>query len=193
MSVITLGEPGSTSSIYESDLPMFAGHDIKFLGGARIQINSQKLPFKILSVGGSLNVTWSTKLSSFDGFPMEILGELLLNNTQFRNFDGAPANISSTLRAEKCKLDTLSDIHRNIKSIGTSTARGAILIRENKIINGGLGLLLIKNLEDVLWDDEYSFKVEEILNRYLNSNDKAKIFKCQKELIDNGFEEYAKL
>ena len=55
------------------------------------------------------------------------------------------------------------------------------------------GLLLIKNLRSVGFSENLQ-KLEHILNKYLNQPfTPSRLYDCQDELIEAGFEEYAQL
>ena len=83
------------------------------------------------------------------------------------------------------KLTSLKDIHKHIKKIGRSA-----FFKDNDIQSHVLGLMLIKDLKKVQLDNK---EVEAIINRHLAGGSMRSAMECQAELIQAGFEEYAKL
>jgi hypothetical protein len=68
-----------------------------------------------------------------------------------------------------------------------TSINGIFLAKKNPINECVLGLLKIKKLKKVEIDNK---EVEAIINKYLPEGN---IVECQSELIEAGFDEYAKL
>jgi hypothetical protein len=68
---------------------------------------------------------------------------------------------------------------------------GIFYAKNNPIKSHVLGLLMIEGCSSV---ELYNKKVESILNKYLpTTKSRQAVIECQKELIEAGLEEYAKL
>ena len=81
------------------------------------------------------------------------------------------------------ELKSLEGIHKQIKILnGTANFNG------NDITSNVLGVMRIKGLVSVFFDNK---EVSAIINDHLKKD--RDIFACQEELINAGFEEYAKL
>lgn len=124
----------------------------------------------------------STKITDFKGAPKKVGGSFICKDTMINTFDGIPEYIGDDLNLKNNKFTSLKDIHKHITNIW-----GGANFEGNPIKSNILGLLKIKQLRAVQFDD---IELEEIINKYLPEGD---IFACQQELIDAGFEEYARL
>ena len=124
------------------------------------------LPVKFGYVGVTFAVDYA-KLKSFDNFP----------------------HTSHMINMSNNNIKSLVGLHKVIKKtvgIGLSCS---------KIISGGLGLLLIDGLTNIVNISRHGDALTtpfKIIQQHLGT-DNSKIFRCQKELIDAGYEEYAKL
>ena len=142
-------------------------------------------------------------VNSLDGRPDQITGEFDCSNNDLTDLVGGPTNISGSYNCSenrlvtllgspeytsadfdcaKNNLSSLVGIHKIIKSCRV------IMCSEAKITEGGIGLLLIANMEHITSKHE-PFK---IINSYLGKGTKG-MMECSKELISRGFPEYAKL
>ena len=81
------------------------------------------------------------------------------------------------------QLTSLVGIHKLIKKID-----GRFNISFNPIREGGIGLLLIDGLKEI----KSNHPALDIINKYV-SRGKMGILACQEELIEAGYEEFAKL
>jgi hypothetical protein len=81
------------------------------------------------------------------------------------------------------ELTSLEGVHKIIKKIG-----GAFYCWGSPIKTGGIGLILIEGLTRIR-SDQPAFK---IINRYLGQGKKG-LLRCQDELIEAGYEEFARL
>ena len=132
-----------------------------------------------------------SSLTSLRGAPTEVGGNFNARSNLFPDLDGLDTTVGNILFLEENqKFISLCGVHKHLKS-----CRG-ISLNEDTLLMGGLGLILIKNLQELfLLGSLHKTKAAfAIIRRCVRSEIGAKgIFKCQKELIDNGFEEYAKL
>ena len=127
-------------------------------------------------------------LTSLVGGPEEVGGYYYADNNKITSLVGIAPIIQSYLSLDSNNISSLIDVHKHLKLIGNSF----YLNRNPELVEGGLGLLLIKSLKHLYCSDIPPIT---IINRYLKEDVAAgkKIFKCQKELVDAGYEEYAKL
>jgi hypothetical protein len=113
----------------------------------------------------------SCPITSFEGFPKEIIGDLYINNL---------------------KINTFSGINKYIKSITGNIQIGADCYVYH---NGMMGLMLIRNLKSIKSEPMTKFipqhEAMQIINNHL-AGDRF-VTECQLELQDAGFAEYAKL
>jgi Leucine-rich repeat (LRR) protein len=123
----------------------------------------------------------NNQLTSLEYGPEKINGDCFYNINQITSLNGCPKEVVGVLDLSNNKLKDLHDIHKHIKSCGR------IDVAKNPIKSHILGLLKIENLEKVFLDNK---DVKEIINKYLPLGD---IFACQSELIESGYEEFAKL
>jgi hypothetical protein len=131
-------------------------------------------------IGGIFDCSYN-KLTSLEGCPKEINGSFNCSQNMITSLQFGPSKVRGKYKCVKNKLTNLHDIFKLIVSCTSLSFVG------NPIKSHILGLLKIENLEEVFLDNE---EVEEIINKYLPLGD---IFDCQEELIEAGFEEYAKL
>jgi len=118
-----------------------------------------RLPVKFGTVGTNFNVR----------------GNLLTS------LEGAPSKVEYFICSSN-KITSLVGIHKIIKEcVG-------IFILNNPIKEGGLGLLLIKNLEQI----ETDLPALDIIYKYLGKGKRGMI-DCQTELIKEGYKDFAKL
>lgn len=125
------------------------------------------LPIRFTQIHGYFSIS-HTKLTAFDNFPHTILGYCSIANNIFTSLEG------------------INDYVKRIK--------GHFAIDSNKIQSGGLGLVLIDGILDLInlsSDSPANDKPFAIIKKYLGKSDK--IFECQEELIAAGFEKFALL
>ena len=122
-------------------------------------------------------------LSSFDGGPEKTyLAGMNVSNNWLSNFEGCPEHIDGDFILRFNYFKSLKNIHKHLKVVN-----GRIDLKNNQLLSDILGLLKIKRLQKVNLDNK---NIEDIINKYLPEGD---ILECQQELIDAGFEEYARL
>lgn len=127
----------------------------------------------------------SLGLISLEGCP-EIVGE---------NFDASGNNLTSFRYAPKIIKGDCILYNNPVESL-EGIGKDYILevdyqldIDDCEVKSNMLGILKIKNLQNILFN--FNTIVEAIINKHLKGD--RNILKCQKELIQNGFKDYAKL
>ena len=106
-------------------------------------------------------------------------------NLGLTTLEGAPSSIAGYFYAVNNKLTSLHDVHKIIKSIG-----GGFFLERNPIKSCILGVLLIEGCTGIYLDHP----VQKIINKYLPNDDGFRgVLECQSELLDAGYDEYAKL
>jgi len=113
------------------------------------------------------------------------------NKNNLTSLEGAPSSVGDDFWCSDNKLASLSMIHQHVKHIG-----GVFHIGDNPICECVLGLLLIEGLQKVIYagKSDVMYHTIEIVNRHLpNRKGKSALIHYQNELLDNGFEEYARL
>jgi len=157
------------STLLESTLP--AVDSLDDLKGATEPVNVSdnvelfnmdliRLPVKFGKVGGSF--------SCFDN--------------KLTSLEGAPSQVGRYFACSYNQLTSLVGIHKIIKSCKE------IYLYGNPIKEGGLGLLLIKDLEIIVSE----LPALEIIRKYLGKGKRGMI-DCQTELIKAGYKDFAKL
>jgi len=108
------------------------------------------------------------------------------DNLGLTTLEGAPSSIAGYFYASDNRLTSLHDVHKIIKSIG-----GGLFLERNPIKSCILGVLLIEGCTGIYLDNH---PVQRIVNKYLPNDDGFRgVIDCQSELLDAGFDEYAKL
>jgi hypothetical protein len=103
---------------------------------------------------------------------------------QLTSLEGAPNTIGGYFFCGgNQELTSLQGVYKIIKKIN-----GRLYITDTPIKSGGIGLILIEGLTKI-YSNLPAFK---IINRYLGQGKKG-LLRCQEELVDAGYEEYAKL
>ena len=123
-----------------------------------------------------------TDLTSLIGGPQRVDGNYDCTDNNLKSFDGCASHIGCDLYCWDNNITSLVGIHKIIKSCKE------IWFDNSKITVGGIGLLLIDNLEYVS-TDLVPFK---IIHSYLGTGSKG-MMACRAELISKGCANYAKL
>jgi hypothetical protein len=123
------------------------------------------------------------KLTSLEGAP-ETVGEggFGCSHNLLTSLEHAPKSTQAIFWCENNLLTSLHNVHKQIESIN-----GEFVLTSCPIKECVLGLLKIKKLKNVDLDNK---EVMKIINKYLPEGD---IIECQSELIEAGYEEFAKL
>ena len=128
-------------------------------------------------------------LKSLVGGPEYVGAEFYCFNNHLTSLEGVPSYIGGEFACHNNNLTSLHNIHKQIKHIG-----GVADFQDNPITACVLGLLLIEGLEQVLIEDFSGMadeSIQDILNRHLEGD--RDIFACQEDLIEAGYEAFAKL
>jgi hypothetical protein len=135
---------------------------------------------------GEVNVTHDVRLSGIAKLPVKfgtVGGDFYCHYNQLATLEGAPSSVGGNFFCYSNQLTSLEGIHKIIKVIS-----GAFYCFNNPIKSGGIGLILIEGLKKI-YADQPAFK---IIEKYLGQGKKG-VLLCQDELIEAGYEEYARL
>ena len=178
-------EVGGTFECYDNNLTSLEGAPQKVGGDFNCYRNNlTSLDGAPQTVGGGFTCSIN-KLTSLKGAPQEVGGSFSCYDNKLISLEGAPQEIGGGFYCGHNNLISLKDIHKHIKSIKQKFNAVRCPIKSNV-----LGLLLIKDLEKVELDNK---EVAAIINSHLNGGSMRSALECQAELIQAGFEEYAKL
>lgn len=149
-------------------------------------------------VAQSMAVNVCPNLSSLEGLPLEIGGDLTLQNLPIKSFKKSTptklvsANNTAKLIINKCPIADLRNINKYFPVIN-----GIIRFHDTPIKSGILSLLEIKGLKRVEVEQTGSSAFADavkILNKYLEKpNPKQFMVDCSEELEQAGFETFADL
>lgn len=143
---------------------------------------SPSIPLKI---NGKLAAS-NQELESLKNAPIQVGGRCTFRNNYLTTLEGVPSVIYGDLDCTDNLIESLKDIHKQIKKL-----TGSFSVYDNPVRSNILGVLLIPGLS--------SFKISNvpvmnIINKHLpNTRGMAAVLECQSELIDAGFEELAEL
>jgi hypothetical protein len=180
---VTLGEVKSLGDLIDPKTDKYYTGEISVTGSVNIGASLiTKLPVKFGSVGGSFSC-YNNRLTSLHGAPSSVGGDVFCNHNNLTSLQGAPSSIGGSFFGGENKLTSLEGIHKLIKKIG-----GGFYCNSNPIKSGGIGLILIEGLTQI-GADPPAFK---IIRKYLGQGKKG-LLRCQDELIDAGYEEFARL
>ena len=151
---------------------------------------------------GDLDIT-NNLITSLDGCPQHITGDFLCVNNGLTSLAGGPqiidksydctdnqltdltgcaSYISAELHIRGNRIKSFVGIHKIIKHCRI------IYVDDEHVTEGGIGLLLIKNLEYISTDSTPFL----VITDYLGKGTKG-MMDCSKELISMGYTNYAKL
>ena len=125
---------------------------------------------------------YNNNLTSLAGCPSSVGGSFLCHGNKLTSLAGCPSKVGGSFWCHNNDLTSLADIGKQLKTCRNFNCE------INNIESNILGLLLIDRVTKVAGDGP-AFK---ILSRWVGQG-KSALFRCQKELIDAGYEEYAKL
>jgi len=130
----------------------------------------------------------NNNLTSLEGAPSSVSGYFDCSHNKLTSLEGAPSSVSGIGGDFDCSrnnLTSLHDIHKIVKKIN-----GSVWAENNPIASCVLGVLLIEGCRRLVIDNH---KVEDVVNKYLpNTRGFSTVIECQSELLDAGFDEYAK-
>ena len=157
------------------------------------------------SVGWDLNIS-NNKIKSLEGFPKSVLKKIILSQNPITSLEHISKKCM-VLSIKNCQnLKSLHNLHKQITQFyepyGAFFAGKIIVGTEEEcfIRDSILGVFLIPGFKS--FDSVYSFKVGgpakafgpfEIVNKHMKNKTDDSIYECQEELINAGFEEYAKI
>ena len=141
-----------------------------------------ELPVKFGEVNGYFSCDFN-KLKSLEGAPHTVGDSFDCSNNQLTSLESTPHTLGNIYVCNNNYLTSLVGIHKLIKKIN-----GTMYVGNNPIRSGGIGLILIEGLTEI--DSE--LPALRIINKYLGQGKKGLLL-CQDELIEAGYEEYARL
>lgn len=177
---------GCTKLISLEGMPISVGEDVSIVTCHNLRTLEHFPP----NIGEALAIRNCNKIESLIGLPAKIPSDLTLFNLKsLKSFEGAPREIGGDVALDG--FTSLVGISAFIQKISGSC--GIEFKKLSDIVEGGIELILIADLQQFNWSDRKTKNVKafDIIHEYLGRPDD--IFACQAELIDAGFEQYAKL
>lgn len=177
-----------------------------------------KLPVKFGVVGGNCQVS-NCGLTTLENAPTEIFLNFQVHNNKLTSLKYGPTKVGGTYAVYQNNIATFEGIPKVLERLAIQDNKITSLVgihkyieechlinmNRNPVVEGGLGLILIKGLIPgrLKFNDmsgvDMSFKdsgdllhAMAIIDEYLGQG-KAGILECQQELIDAGLERFAKL
>lgn len=121
-----------------------------------------------------------------DGKKSVIDDDVYLDMLKLKELNGCPGTVKGNLYAQHNKIESLEGIGKYVYEI-----HGELNLNDNPVKSHVCGVLMIKGLTAIKLDNT---EVEAIINKYLPNRDGMKAVRaCQTELVDAGFDEFAKL
>ncbi len=105
------------------------------------------------------------------------------SQNRLTSLEGAPSAVGGNFYCHTNRLTSLEGVHRILRQIDMR-----LDITRNKFTSGGIGLLLVKGLEEIN-ADQPAFG---IINEFLGQGKKG-LLRCQEVLHETGLEEFARL
>lgn len=149
-----------------------------------------QIPIKFNHVDGYFDID-NNFLTSLEGSPKTCNGYFSCQNNKLTSINFAPKFIEQTGYFNGNQITALIGINDIFERLGFVGADGGLSFDYDNIIQGGLGLVLIDGLTYLHDIADYDGGPFNIIKKYLGKPDD--IFDCQNELIEAGFEEFAKL
>lgn len=189
------------------DGPQEVGKDFSCYGNPKLQ-SLLDGPYR---VGGGYRCSNNASIRSLHGSPVEVPGSYnCANNNHLTSFVGAPKKVGlagskpGNFKASSCSgihsleglpaevggsllldmlvgLKDISDIWRHCKSVN-----GKLDFTGTEIERGGLGILLIKGVLDIVSEQ----RGMQIIKKYLGTGPQG-VMRCRKELVENGLSNFA--
>ncbi len=140
-------------------------------------------------LAGTVNVTGGVYLSGkgLERLPVKfgtVGGSFSCSANRLTSLEGAPSAVGRNFFCHANRLTSLVGVHKIIKRIG-----GTLNIWSNPIESGGISLVLVEGLTDVIFTDGSAF---DIINRHLGQGMRG-VLQCQEALHDAGYGEFAQL
>jgi len=172
---------------------IYVDHRVKLKSLSRL-----KLPDEVI---GNMHAQ-NSLLVDLKGCPSTIGGSFYIYGNRLTSLDGAPRYVGHNFNASDNLIESLHDVHKKIDHIGDF-----LFVFSNPLKESILGVMLIDGLKGfggismlsgavvtvVKRNTPGLLQAMTIVNKYLPSNGRGGLIGCQTELLDNGFEEYAKL
>ena len=134
-------------------------------------------------ITGNFSCSVNQLTSLVDG-PQQVYGHYFCYGNQLTDLVGCASHITGILDMKNNNITSLIGIHKIIKSCTS------ISLNTDKITEGGIGVLLINNLEKIgNYSNRRAFK---IIEQYIGYGTKG-MMECRKELTAKGYAVYAKL
>ncbi len=154
--------------------------------------------------GGPEHVTAYLTVSDCKGMtykhgPKQVDGDVRINGVKLESVADLPRELDGDLQLIETGISDLHNIHKHLKLKGVSGAGGtSITITGKEPLKNGLGFLLMPHLFSVWINGGPSSDVEEVINAELSAHPHEttnieRVLEIQEELIEAGFEEFAKL
>ncbi len=142
-------------------------------------------------VGGHFKC-YKNKLTTLEGCPKDVGGVFDCSNNQLISLEYCPRKIGYDAIFSDNKITSLVGISKRIDSIG-----GTLALSRNNVEEGGIGLIFIKDLKQLIYDLGQGFREDfflalMIINKYLGKG-KSGLLECAEELEEAGLGRYAKL
>ena len=138
----------------------------------------------------------ANNLTSLEYSPIQVDGHYNCHHNRLSSLKGISSKIGESVSAYHCGLTSLKDIHNYFKG---GYLRGTLCVSYNPICESILGALLVSELQDVQYFPRSDFikhqqskRAFEIINKHLKTEERD-VLLCQRELIQAGLKEYAKL
>ena len=131
-------------------------------------------------ITGNFNCA-SNNLTDLVGGPQQIDGDFMCDYNELTTLMGAPSKVD-VIECNYNNITSLVGIHKIIKICKE------FYFDDDKITEGGIGLLMIKDLTEISMNQEPFV----IIANYLSTGTKG-MMECSKELKAKGYEQYAKL
>jgi hypothetical protein len=135
-------------------------------------------------------------LTSLKGLPRTLAGSLYLShNHELSDLTGMPSEVGYSISITGGATIDLTGIHKKLKSMG-SGSKNTSIFKCDSFKGGVLGLLMIEDLGKVDLGSANFEQLNAIINKHLHEDAKVstdRMLTCQEELIDAGYDEYAKL
>lgn len=187
------------------DLTVDCSGNISFIENSQIT----HFPIKFGKVSGTFKIINIPMLESLQGCPNTVGGGFIVQRTSIKSFVGCPARVgtSTTLSSDLISsteglplhvggtlylsavpnIISFHNIHKHCKYI-----QNLLEIDATKVRSHVLGVLLIKGLRGLkhTWGNDGT-DWRQIINSHLQKD--RDIIACQHELIEAGYEEYARL
>jgi hypothetical protein len=159
-------------------------------------------------INGNLDFNGCNELTSLEGAPSEVDGIFFCNDCKsLTSLKGAPSIVKNAFTSNCTSLTSLKGAPLTIKNgwkcsrctsltslqgIGKEYCLSAKIINLSgceKLSSQMLGLMLVKNLQEIRFD--VNKDLESIFNNHLSGN--KDMMDCKEDLMNAGYKEYAKL